>query len=87
MKPIITNSCKVFIKIAFLTTLLILTACKESKEPTLNTTVSQTRVKPPKIDMHTAVMTDNMEALKQYFCSLHLYWYSHWILKYTFNSF
>jgi ankyrin repeat protein len=66
MKMQNTNSRKVVIKITFLATLLIMAACNERKEPTQNTTVSQTKVKPPKIDIHTVVMTDNMEAFKQH---------------------
>ena len=66
MKKQTNNSLRTFIAITFLTTLLTMTACNERKEPTQTTTVSETRVKPPKIDIHTAVMTDNMEALKQH---------------------
>jgi hypothetical protein len=66
MKKQTNNSLRTFIAITFLTTLLTVTACNERKEPTQTTTVSETRVKPPKIDIHTAVITDNMEALKQH---------------------
>jgi uncharacterized protein len=66
MKMQIKNSQRAFIAITFLATLLTITACNERKEPTQNTTADQTRVKPPKIDIHTAVLTNNMEALKQH---------------------
>lgn len=67
MKKQTNNSHRAAIAITFLTTLLTITACNERKEgPNQNTAVSETRVKPPKIDIHTAVMTDNMEALKQH---------------------
>ena len=62
----IKNSHRASIAITFLATLLTITACNEKKEPTSNAIVSQTKVKPPTIDIHTAVMTDNTEALKQH---------------------
>jgi uncharacterized protein len=66
MKMQIKNSHRAFIAITFLAMLLTMTACNEKKEPTGSTTVSQTRVKPPQMDIHTAVMTDNMEVFKQH---------------------
>ena len=60
------NSFKGIIHIIFLTTLLVLTACKEKNAIAQGASVSQTKVKPPKIDIHTAIFTDNMEALKQH---------------------
>lgn len=62
----IKNSHRAFIAITFLATLLTMSACNEKKETSQNTAVSETKVKPPKIDIHTAVLTDNMEALKQH---------------------
>ena len=61
------NSLKVVTTISFLITLLIIVSCN-SKEDSKNgaTSISETKVKPPKIDIHSAVMTDNMEALKQH---------------------
>ncbi|PSL46281.1 ankyrin repeat protein [Chitinophaga niastensis] len=67
MKTQKSNSLKVVTKIAFLVTLLIVASCKNregSKESV--TTVSQAKVKPPKIDIHTAVLTNNLDALKQH---------------------
>ena len=66
MKKQIKNSLRTTIAITFLSTLLTITACNEKKESTQKTTVSKTRVSPPKVDIHTAVMTDNIEALKQH---------------------
>ena len=66
MKKQTNNSLRTIIAITFLTMLLTITACNERKEPTQNPAVSETRVKPLKVDIHTAVMTGNMEALKQH---------------------
>jgi len=66
MKKQTNNSLRTFIAITFLATLLIMVACKERKDTTQNAAVSETKVKPPAIDIHTAVFTDNMEALKQH---------------------
>ena len=66
MKKQTNNSLRTAIAITFLATLLTIDACKEGKEPTPDTSISQTKVKAPKVDIHTAIMTDNMEALKQH---------------------
>jgi hypothetical protein len=66
MKKQIKNSHRTVIAITFLSMLSIMASCQQRKEPNKNATVSQTTVKPPKIDIHTAVMTGNMEALKQH---------------------
>ncbi|MEJ0104527.1 MAG: ankyrin repeat domain-containing protein [Bacteroidota bacterium] len=66
MKKQINNSLRTVIAIIFLAILLTMAACKEGKESTPDSPVSQTKVKAPKIDIHTAVMTGNMEALKQH---------------------
>jgi ankyrin repeat protein len=66
MKKQIKNSHRAFIAITFLSMLSIMASCQQRKDPNKNATVSETRVKPPKIDIHTAVMTGNMEAFKQH---------------------
>ena len=66
MKKQTNNSLRAAIAITFLTTLLTLTACNEKKESTQKTSVSETRIAPPKVDIHTAVITDNIKALKQH---------------------
>jgi ankyrin repeat protein len=66
MKKQTNNSLRTIIAITFLSMLSIMASCQQRKEPNRNATVSQTKVKPPKTDIHTAVMTDNMEALKQH---------------------
>lgn len=61
------NLVKSILKITFLVGLLIVSSCKgqgESKKTA--TSVSKTEVKTPKIDIHTAVRTGNLEALKQH---------------------
>jgi uncharacterized protein len=66
MKKQIKNSHRTVIAITFLSMLSIMASCQDRKELNKNAAVSQTRVKPPKMDIHTAVMTGNMEALKQH---------------------
>ncbi len=66
MKKQTNNSLRAIIAITFLSTLLTIIACNEKKESTQNTTVSDTKIKPPKVDIHTAILTGNMEALKQH---------------------
>jgi ankyrin repeat protein len=57
-------------KIIFLATLLIITSCsnqkKDAKEEEGQSAVSKTDVKPPQIDIHTAVVSGNLDALKQH---------------------
>jgi len=64
MKMQIKNSHRATIAITFLATLLTMTACNEKKETDPVTAVTQ--MKAPTIDIHSAVMTDNMEAIKQH---------------------
>lgn len=66
MKKQIKNSHRAVIAITFLSMLSIMASCQERKEPNKNGTISQTGVKPPKMDIHTAVVTGNVEALKQH---------------------
>jgi uncharacterized protein len=66
MKKQTKNSLRTVIAITFPVMLLTITACNEKKEHTQPATVAQTRVKAPEINIHTAVMTDNLEALKQH---------------------
>lgn len=66
MKKQTNNSLRTIIAITFLSMLSIMASCQQRKEPNRNAAVSQTRVKPPKIDIHTAVVTNNIEALKQH---------------------
>lgn len=54
------------ISISFFTVLSVMTACQEKKETSPEASAAQTKVDPPKIDIHTAVMTDNTEVLKQH---------------------
>jgi uncharacterized protein len=66
MKKQTNNWHRAVIAITFLTTLLTMAACEEGKESTPEISVSKNKMKAPQIDIHTAVMTDNMEALKQH---------------------
>lgn len=66
MKMQTNYSLNVIITITFCAALSVMAACNEKKESTPETAISQTKVDPPKIDIHTAVMTDNVEALKQH---------------------
>lgn len=66
MKKQTNSSHRAFIAITFLSMFSIMASCQERKEPNQKASASQTRVKPPKVDIHTAVMTGNMEALKQH---------------------
>ncbi|MES1222354.1 MAG: ankyrin repeat domain-containing protein [Bacteroidota bacterium] len=66
MKMQTKNSQGAIIAFTFLAMLLTITACKEKTSSATNPSVSQTKVKPPSIDIHTAVITGNMDALKQH---------------------
>ena len=50
-------------RIAFFTLLIATVSCAQKKEAGLAT---KTEVKPPEVDIHTAVVTDNLAALKQH---------------------
>lgn len=55
-------------KIIFLLCLLIIVSCKTKEDSQKDgaTSVSQAAVKPPEVDIHTAVLTDNVKALQQH---------------------
>jgi ankyrin repeat protein len=56
-------------KIALFAILLIAASCKsggDSGKTSDSTSVAKSDVKPPQVDLHTAVLTDNMEAVKQH---------------------
>jgi uncharacterized protein len=64
MKTLKINALNAAVKISFFAALLfIVAACKEH-----NTAKDSPKsdVKPPQVDIHTAVLTDNMEALQQH---------------------
>jgi len=52
------------IHITFLTMVIMLTSCKENKVSAQDKT--NTKVEAPKIDIHTAVLTDNRDVIKQH---------------------
>jgi len=52
------------IRITFLTMVIMLTSCKENKVSAQDKI--NTKVVTPKIDIHTAVLTDNREVIKQH---------------------
>ncbi len=69
MKTSNINALKVFVTITFFALLITFISCKDKNEPAQKETssgVSKTEVKPPQVDIHTAVVTDNIEALKQH---------------------
>jgi uncharacterized protein len=65
MKTQINNSITSLIKSTFLIALLMLGACNERKASAQKGD-SQSKVKAPSIDIHTAVITNNVEAMKQH---------------------
>ena len=66
MKKQIKNSHRTVIAITFLSMMSIMASCQDRKGPSKNAALIQTRVKAPAMDIHTAVRTGNMEALKQH---------------------
>jgi hypothetical protein len=69
MKTRKINLPKVATRITFLAILFMIASCNSRKDPAQkNSTsrVSQAEVKPPQIDIHTAVLTENLDALKQH---------------------
>lgn len=59
-------SCRVLIAITLFVMLIIMASCKENTVSAQNGSVSKTSSKPPAIDIHTAIVTDNMKALKEH---------------------
>lgn len=57
---------KVLFRAGLFVMLLIAAACAKKEESASGTTVSNNGVEPPQVDIHTAVVTDNIEALKQH---------------------
>ena len=53
-------------QLIFLATLLIITSCSGQKKEEGSSAAAKTEVKPPEIDIHTAVVSGNLEALKQH---------------------
>jgi ankyrin repeat protein len=69
MKAQKNNSLRVISKITLLAVLLIIASCKTkegSAQGDGEATSTKPDVKPPQIDIHTAVLTENAEALKQH---------------------
>ena len=69
MKTRKINSLKAVISITLLAALLIIAACKSKEDSTQkdsSSPVTQTAVKPPQMDIHTAVVTGNLEAVQQH---------------------
>lgn len=67
MKTTKNNSLKGITGIALLTILLITASCNDKNSTSENqSSVAKSDVKPPQIDIHTAVLTDNFDAVKQH---------------------
>ncbi len=54
------------LNIAFLAMLIMLGSCQENKAPDQDKTITAAKVETPKIDIHTAVLTENSEVVKQH---------------------
>ena len=69
MKTEKIHSLAAIAKVTFLVLLLFIASCKsndDSAKTADSTDNSQADVKPPAVDIHTAVVTENLEALKQH---------------------
>ena len=66
MKTQITNSLAPIFKTLCLAAILSLGACSDQKASAQKSTSTQAKVKAPSVDIHTAVVTGNVEALKQH---------------------
>ena len=66
MKTQINNSFTSLTKVALFIALLVLGACDERKATAQRKTSSQSTVKAPSIDIHTAVVSGNVEVVKQH---------------------
>jgi ankyrin repeat protein len=69
MKTQVINSLRSFIEITFFAALLTIVSCSGRENATKKDSSSQSPesvVKPPEIDIHTAVLTANQDALKQH---------------------
>ena len=63
MKPQNANILQVLTKVTFLILLVVTSACSQNKE---TKTTAKAGVAAPQVDIHTAVVTDNLDALKQH---------------------
>ena len=54
------------IALTFFGTLLFAVSCKQGDAQEQNNSASQAKPNPPKVDLHTAVITGNIEAIKQH---------------------
>jgi len=66
MKTQKRNALKVVTGITFLVALFILAACQDATRKDSSASASQTGTQPPKMDIHTAVVTGNLEAVQQH---------------------
>jgi uncharacterized protein len=66
MKTQKSNLSGVVTKITFLAFLLLIVSCQTKDGSQKDGATSQADVNPPEIDIHTAVLTDNLDALQQH---------------------
>ena len=66
MKTQNNNSIASLTKVVVLGTVLVLGACNEKKASAQKNASSQSTAKAPAVDIHTAVVTNNVEAIKQH---------------------
>lgn len=69
MKTQINNSHSSITKVVVLGMVLVLVACNEKKASAQKNNSSRSTVKTPTVDIHTAVVTNNVEAIKQHVAS------------------
>lgn len=66
MKTQINQSLKTITAIVFFAAFFTMVSCGDKKSSTQESATAETKVSAPKIDIHTAVVTDDMETLKQH---------------------
>src|SRR5687767_14179178 len=66
MKTLKNSPLKSGVSVIMLAALVTITSCKDGKESAQNTSDPKTEVKAPEVDIHTAVLTENKEALQQH---------------------
>ena len=66
MKPQNTRSLSLIFKTLSLFVMLFLCACSDRKVSAQKSTTDQAKVKTPSVDIHTAVVSGNVEAIKQH---------------------
>ncbi|RAV98972.1 ankyrin repeat domain-containing protein [Pseudochryseolinea flava] len=66
MKTQNMNALKTTLRISLVIVSLMTFACKEKETAAQTSTATSTKVEPPPVDIHTAVITENIDAVKQH---------------------